>query len=64
LELYAKIFSQLKDITRVIIATDQNMDSIKIESHKNTGEWLNNMFASFFIPTLNKPILSHNPLLQ
>ena len=55
LERYEQILSQIKDTKNVIIATDQNMDLLNIESHKHTAELLNNMFASSLIPTINKP---------
>jgi len=55
LERYNEILSRLKNTKTFIIATDQNMDLLNIESHKHTVELLNNMFASSLIPTINKP---------
>ena len=55
LEHYDKILSQLKDTETFIIATDRNIDLLKVESHKHTVELLSNMFASSLIPTINKP---------
>ena len=55
LERQDEILSRLKNTKIFIIATDQNMDLLNIESHKHIAELLNNMFASSLIPTINKP---------
>ncbi|KAK2143338.1 hypothetical protein LSH36_853g01022, partial [Paralvinella palmiformis] len=54
LEPYDKILSQLKITENVFSKTDQNMDLLKLETHKYTAELHNNLFPSSLIPTINK----------
>ena len=55
IERYDEIFSKTKDAKNVIIGTDQNFDLLKIESHKQTADLLNNAIANSLIPTITKP---------
>ncbi len=62
LNYYDTIVEKLTDFKhKVIIGTDQNLDLLKIESHKYTEDLFNILFTHSIVPTINKPTrITHN----
>ena len=56
LSRFETITEMLKNINRdIIIGTDQNFDYLKIHTHKNTTELLNQFFSCGLVPCITKP---------
>jgi hypothetical protein len=56
LNRFETITEMIKNINRhVIIGTDQNFDYLKIHSHKNTADLLNQFFSCGLVPCITKP---------
>jgi hypothetical protein len=53
---FETITESLQNINRdVIIGTDQNFDYLKVNSHKNSADLLNQFFSSGLLPCITKP---------
>ena len=52
LELQNLLSSENKD---VYIMGDMNIDLLKFKEHRKTGEYLENLFSSCFLPLITKP---------
>ena len=54
-EYICEVLQILKKFDNVVIACDQNLDLIKMGTHKETNKFYEKMLASMYIPTINKP---------
>ncbi len=55
LSRYATIIDRLSKYSNVYIGTDQNIDYLKINSHKGTEDLLECFLSGGFVPLINKP---------
>ena len=56
INMYENIIAKLHNYKHdVIIGTDQNVDYIKIDQHKNTQDLLDTFITNGFLPTITKP---------
>ncbi len=56
IHMYEHIITKLQDYRKhIIIGTDQNMDYIKLEQHRNTEDLLGTFLTNGLIPTITKP---------
>ena len=55
IERYDNILDKIKNVHNVIIGMDQNLDLLKVNTHKHTSDFLNTIFEHSFVPCISKP---------
>jgi len=61
LQRYEQIINKLANYNNIFIGTDQNLDYLKVNTHRGTEELLNCFLTGGFVPLINKPTrITHN----